>query len=521
MGEYILAYDIGTGYAKAALLDLKFNVLSVKTYAYGVYFPKKGYAEQDPLDWWKAVVKTTDEIINEIGVSPKEISALVFTAQMMSTVPVDKDGNPLMRSMIWMDTRAADIAKKIIGSGVLKVSGYNLMTLLMFLRITGGAPGLAGKDVLPKILWVKYNMPDIYEKTYKFLDCKDFLIMKTTGNPVTTKDTAGVTWMMDTRPGRHGWSKKILKKYGVDESKLPDIIESTDIAGELTEEAAEELGLVKGIPVIGGAGDFPSNAVGSGAVKEKEYHIYIGTSILTGAHVKKRITDVSHYMGSILSAIPDRYLFVSEQETGGACLDWVKHNFFRKEEEEMGEKVYELFDEIASKIPVGSEGLIFTPWICGEKTPIDDETVRGLFYNLSAEHTRDHAVRAAMEGVAFEAYWALFYMMKHTGKISWINFVGGGALRRTWAQILADVFGIQVRVTENPREVGVRGAAMIAAVGLKKYRSFEEAAKNVRIKAVYNPNKKNHEKYIEIFKVFLKIYEQNKKIFRILNTKKE
>ena len=518
-GKLFLSYDVGTTYLKSGLIDTKFNILRIKLGNYPVYFPKKGYAEQDPFDWWKTVVKTTNQLIEEKNVDVSKIAAIVFAGQTLSTVLINKDGKPLMRSMIWMDSRAAPQAKKTMGGGLIKVSGYNLFSLIRFLRITGGGPGLAGKDVMPRIIWVKENMPNIYRETHKFLDSNGFMIYKATGKTVISRFDGHLTWLMDTRPGKYNWSKTILKKYGIDEEKLPEIKLSTDIAGRLTKEAAHELNLPEGIPVIVGAGDIASVAVGSGAVKEKEYFLYIGTSDFMGAHIKKRKVDVSHYMGSICSAIPGMYLYTGEQETAGTCLDWVKNEIFKKVAGELGEKIYDLLDDVASRIAPGSEGLMFTPWLSGEKTPIDDGTIRGGFHNLSLEHTREHAVRAVMEGVTFNIRWAFMHMEKHVGKAEWINFVGGGAMRKTWGQITADVLNKEMRQVENPREAGVRGAAMIANVALGIHRDFPTAAKQVRITRVFKPNLGNVKLYNRLFIEFKKFYKSNKKICKDLNLK--
>jgi len=517
--KLVLSYDVGTTYLKAGLMDTKFNILETKLANYPVYFPKKGYAEQDPFDWWKTVVKTTNQLIEEKNVNKSKIAAIVFAGQTLSTVLINKDGEPLMRSMIWMDSRAAPQAKKTMGGGLIKISGYNLFSLIRFLRITGGGPGLAGKDVIPRILWLKENMPDIYRETHKFLDSNGFMIYKATGKKAISRFDAHLTWLMDTRPRKYNWSKTILKKYGIDKEKLPEIKLSTDIAGRLTKEAAHELNLPEGIPVIVGAGDIASVAVGSGAVNEKECFLYIGTSDFMGAHVKKRKVDVSHYMGSICSAIPDMYLYTGEQETAGTCLDWVRNEIFEKEAEELGEKIYDRLDEIASRIPPGSKGLIFTPWLSGERTPINNDTIRGGFHNLSLEHTREHTVRAVMEGVTFNILWAFMCMEKRVGEAEWVNFVGGGAMRKTWGQITADVLNRELRQVENPREAGVRGATMIATVALGIHKDFPTAAKQVRIARIFKPNPENVKLYNRLFIEFKKFYKNNKKICEDLNLK--
>ncbi|MGQ4892832.1 MAG: xylulokinase [Candidatus Njordarchaeia archaeon] len=515
--KFIIAYDIGTTLLKTAILNEKLEVLAKETMGYPIHVPQKGYAEQDPLDWWKAIVETTHRAMEDANITKEKISGIIFSAMMSTLIPINKDGEPLTKALTWLDTRAAPQAEKLVSKGILKVSGYNLFSLWKFLRITGGAPGLAGKDNISRIIWFKEEAPDIYRDTYKFLDAKDYLIYKTTGETVTSRDLAHLWWLMDTRPKVMDWSKALLKKYKIDREKLPEIKLSIDIAGKLKRKAARELGLKEGTPVIVGAGDITTVAVGSGAVRENEFHVYIGTSDWVAAHSKERKLDIFHYIGPLNSAIPDRYLIIAEQETAGACLDWVKENMFKEEMDQMGEKVYDLFDEIVSKIPPGAEGLIFTPWLAGERAPLDDETVRGGFHNLSIEHNREHMVRAVMEGVAFNMYWVLEYMEKLLKPVNWVNFVGGGALRKQWNQILADMFGKEIRKVEMPREVGVRGATIIALVALKHFESFEQASSIIKIEKVYKPNLEVTKFYKGIFKEFKEIYNKNKDMYRRMN----
>jgi xylulokinase len=516
--KLFLAYDVGTTNLKAGLLDTKFNILGKKSTRYPVYIPRKGYAEQDPMDWWNAVVETTNQLIDEKKLNTSRIGGIVFCGQTLSTVLVSKDGEPLMRSMIWMDARAAPQAKRMIGGGLIKISGYNLRSLWRFLRITGGGPGLAGKDQISKLVWLKENKPNIYKQTYKFLDSNGFMIFKATGNPVISKFDAHLSWLMDTRQGRQGWSKSLLKRYRLDEGKLPEIKSSTDVAGKLTKHAARELNLPEGTPVVVGAGDVACVAVGSGAVKEGEFFVYIGTSDFMGVHIKERKTDISHYMGTVCSAIPDMYLYTGEQETGGTCLDWVRDQVFKWETEKQGEKVYDLMEQSAIDVPPGSKGLMFTPWLSGEKTPFDNNTIRGGFHNLSIEHNRGIIVRAVMEGVALNMRWAFRCMEKKVGKkADWVNFVGGGAVSPTWGQIIADVLDRATRQVENPKEAGVRGATMIGTVALGIDSSLASAARGVKITRVFKPKPENAKLYDGLFVEFKRLYESHKEICRDLN----
>jgi xylulokinase len=511
-GKYILAHDTGTSSNKAVLVGLDGEIIGHASADYQVVYPRRGYAEQSPMDWWNAVTKTTSEILKTTKIKPPDIAAIIFTTQMSGTLPVNSEGEPLTPCLIWLDTRAKEQAERM-SRGIIKVAGYDLFTLIKFLRITGGIYGHAGKDPICKILWLKEKEPKIYAETYKFLDCKDYLIYKCTGNFVTSRDCANVWWMMDTRKGRFTWSDSILKKYGITKSKLPEIMKSTDVAGKLTSKAASEMDLCEGIPVIVGAGDVASAATGSGAIKEKKLHAYIGTSSWLGCHLSERKKDLFHYIGSICSANPEMYLCVAEQETAGACLDWLKNTLFPEDRED----IYGIINETAAKVEPGAKGLIFTPWLFGERAPIDDPTVRGGFYNLSLEHSREHMIRAVLEGVALNLKWALGYMEKLSEKAESINIIGGGAMLDAWCQIFADALGRRIKLVHDPKEAGARGAAIIAMVALGYLGSFEEAEKLVKIDKVYEPNPKNVPVYERIFREFKSIYKNNKKMYRRLN----
>ncbi|MBU7036448.1 MAG: FGGY-family carbohydrate kinase, partial [Theionarchaea archaeon] len=408
---------------------------------------------------------------------------------------------PLMNCMTWLDSRAAGQAKKIIGKGILKVSGYSLIPLFQFLRITGGSPGKAGKDAISKIVWLKEEAPQIYQGSYRLLDVKDYLIYRCTGKFVTSRDCANVSWMMDTRPGKFCWSQTILNKYGIDGEKLPDIRKSTDIAGRVTESASRELTVPEGTPVITGAGDMASAALGSGAVLPGEPHVYVGTSSWIAAHLPARKKDLRHYMGSICSGNPDLYMLVAEQETASGCLEWIKHNIVREWD-------YEQLNQYVSEVEPGAGGVIFTPWLFGERSPLDDSEVRAGFYNLSLEHTRGHMARAVYEGVAVNISWAFQYFEQlissfRAGNV--VNLIGGGAQSTVWCQIFADALGCPVARVENPVDAGARGAAALALLSLGHLEEFADIKKLITVEKRFEPREENTALYRKMREEFKSI----------------
>jgi xylulokinase len=510
---HILAHDVGTSGSKGTLIDGSLNVTATDSAEYDVLFPQKGYAEQNPEDWWDAVVQTTHNLLEKTGIPPEDIAGVVFSAQMAGILPIDSEGTPLMNCMTWLDSRAAGQAKRIIGSGIVKVSGYSALPLLQFLRITGGAPGLAGKDAISKILWLKQEEPSIYKDAYKLLDVKDYLIYKCTHTYVTSRDCANISWLADTRPGKFCWSDPLLKKYGIDKEKLPQIKKSTATAGTITKQASGELGIPEGTPVVTGAGDMASAAVGSGALEEGETHVYIGTSSWVGAHLTSRAKDLAHYMGSICSANPDMYLCISEQETASGCLEWIKTNVVR-------ELDYDQLNEYVSTVEPGAGGIVFTPWLFGERSPLDDPHVRGGFYNLSLEHTRGHMARAVYEGVAVNIKWALQYFEKLVSKVrklDQIYIIGGGAKSDVWCQIFADAFSKPVLRVEHPLDAGARGAAGVALVGLHCVEGFSTIKQLIHVEKKFLPDRVHAQTYEQILAEFKTLYK--KKVSQKKNTR--
>jgi xylulokinase len=502
--NYILAHDVGTSGSKGTLFNDRLEMVASQSAQYEVLFPKKGYAEQTPLDWWEAIIRTTRALLEQTRIRGEDITGIVFSAQMAGVLPIDDHGDALMNCLTWLDTRAAPQAERIIGEGFLKISGYSVFPLIQFLRITGGSPGIAGKDAISKILWLKEEAPQVYREAVKLLDVKDYLIYRCTGEYVTSRDCAHISWLMDSRRGRFGWSKALLKKYGIDESKLPRIKKSTDVAGYVSRDAAQELQVPEGIPVMVGAGDMASAAIGSGAIHPGETHVYVGTSSWIGAHLPSRKKDLSHYMGSICSAQPGLYLCIAEQETASGCLEWIKNNVVR-------EFSYDQLNEYVSTVEPGSGGVIFTPWLFGERSPLDDPQVRSGFYNLSLEHDRSHMARAVYEGVAVNIKWALTYfrnLLEKTAPLNHINLIGGGVLSDVWCQIFADAFAMPVWRMHNPLGAGARGAAAIALVGLKIFKSFSAIPPLITVEKKFEPVPAHVPIYEDILREFKNIYKK-------------
>jgi xylulokinase len=301
---------------------------------------------------------------------------------------------------------------------------------------------------------------------------------------------------------------------------LPDLLPANSILGTLSPPVAEEWGLRTDISVITGSPDIHSAAVGSGAVADYETHLYIGTSSWLTCHVPKKKTDILHSLASLPSGIPGRYLLTNEQECAGVNLQFLRDNVFFHEDELAIQKpsnAYHLFDRIAQRVPAGSGNLIFTPWLYGERAPVEDRFVRGGFFNQSLHSTREHMVRAVFEGVAYNTRWLLMYVERFIRrKLGAIHFVGGGAKSDVWCQILADVLNRTIRQMRDPIEVNVRGAALLAAAALG-YIRYDEIVSLVPVAQSYPPNPDHRTTYDRLFREFIAIYDGNRKIYARLN----
>ena len=518
--KYILTVDLGTSGPKVVLFTTQGDVVDNDFASTGYTLLPGGGAEQDPYEWWAAIKTAILNVLNRNQSERKSIEAISVTTQWSGTVAVDKNGKPLMNAINWMDARGAAQVKKIT-KGIIEIEGYGISKIWHWLRRTGGMPAHAGKDPIAHILFIKENMPDIYAKTYKFLEPKDYINLILSGKFVSTFDTMVLHWVTDNRDINNvKYSEKLLSLSGIEREKLPDMVYADEIIGTLRKEIAEDLGLSKDVKIIAGTPDINSAAIGSGAIERKHAHLYIGTSSWLASYVPYKKTDIFHNIASLPSALRGKYLITNEQETAGECINFLRDNVFFHNDvlnTPSPEKYYELINELAGQSPVGSNKLIFTPWLYGERSPIEDNFVRGGFYNLSLQHTRKDMIRAVFEGVAFNNRWLLKYVEKLAGNsFEYISFIGGGALSDLWSQILADVLQREIRQMEQPVLVNARGAYTLAVIGLGYFKAAE-ISQTAKTKKIYQPDKTNIKIYDELFNEYLNIYKKNKTIYWRLN----
>ena len=520
-GKFILAIDLGTSGPKVALVSTQGELIGSEFEETRVLYPPGGGAEQLPGEWWDAIQNACKRLLAKGLVPNDEIVAVASTAQWSGTVAVDQDGNALGNAIIWMDSRGAPYIQKL-ADGPLNVEGYGLAKILKWIQLTGGAPGISGKDPFAHILYLKHVHPKIYQRTYKFLEPIDYIGLRLTGNFAASFNSITLYWLTDNRNIENvKYHDGLIKLSTIDRAKLPDLKPANAILGHLHPDIARAWGLREDVQVLMGSPDVHSAAVGSGAVRDYEPHLYIGTSAWLTCHVPFKKTDLFHNLAALPSGIPGRYLLSNEQECAGGCLQYLRNNVFFPQDElstnERPANAYQLFDQIAERTSAGSDKLIFTPWLYGERTPVDDHLVRGGFYNQSLNTTRAHMVRAVFEGVAYNSRWLLKYVeLFNKRPVDAINMVGGGAKSNIWCQIHADVLNRPIRQVRDPIEVNVRGAALLASASLG-YLRYDEIGTHVKIANTYMPNPAHRKIYDELFNEFLAIYESNRKIYSRLN----
>ena len=529
---YVIAYDVGTTGVKTCLFSItdKIELLGAASEGYNLYVYPDGGAEQDPDEWWEAMRTSTHTVMKKAKIKKSDISGISFCSQMQALVLVDKEGNAVRRAMSYMDQRAREELKKGIAYGP-QIAGANIPKLLKALKITG-AVAASVKDPVWKYKWVEAHEPDAFNRAYKWLDVKEYLIGRMTGEFVMTQDSAFASMLYDIH--KKCWSEEMCKIYGINPKHLAKIVKCTDKVGELSKKAADELELEPGTAVFGGGGDASLIGVGAGSVDLGDTHVYSGTSGWVSTVVDKSVVDTSAMIAAIVGARDGYYNYFAELETAAKCVEWVKDHLAldeidiyldksknlkhgKADQEVIYTNLYDYMMAVVNTVPAGSNGVVFTPWLHGNRCPFEDPTSRGMFFYISLETGKSEMIRAVVEGVCFHMRWLLETEAKKVSTSSTIRFVGGGALNDVTCQILADCTGRTVETVDSPQNIGAVGAAVTIAVGTGLIKDIGEAKKLIPAAKVFKPNPALKPVYDRNYKVYTNLYKANKENFAILN----
>lgn len=499
--DYLLSYDVSSTGCKAALVATDGQMLQSAFEEFPTYYPQPLQAEQDPEEWWRAIIISTQRVLQASAIEVNQILGMAFCTTMTNIVVLDKDNKLLRPCIYWLDGRAGEEARFIMR----RLGGERIFT-----QIVGATP--SGKDQLPKILWLKNNEPDIYERGKYFLDASGYLLFRATGE-------MAYEWSIASGLGLFNFKSKqldtlLMRYFGVDAEKFPDLVKSVDKVGGLTQQAAADLGLPPGIPVFGGAGDAVIAAVGSGTVNEGEAYLNLGTSAFIGVLTSKQVTG-RRGLATLQSADPEMLMLFGETSTAGASLEWALRELYGAEP---GAESLAAMDQEVEQAEPGAGGLIFTPWMYGERCPIPDESLRGAFVNLSINRTRQQMARAVYEGIAYNLRWIIDSIDELYGiKYETLRVLGGGARGLPWLKIIADITGCKLEVLPDPRERQAVGVALVAAIGLGIYPSFQALKELVPVDLVVEPDDSHRDTYTQRYAAYRRIYPALRDLYHDLN----
>lgn len=498
-----LGIDSGTSGVKAVIIDETGAVRGIGYWECDVKSPKPGWAEQDPMDWWRACDKAVKAAVTQSGCG-KEVVSIGFSGQMQGNVMLDQDGKPIGDCMIWLDQRANDeveeIRRMISDEEALSITTNHCLNSYW----------------APKLLWIKKHRPEDFERTAKVVFTKDFLRYMMTGEIATEVSDASLTFFMDV-PNRC-WSQRMLDAIGIPKEMLPErLVESSEIVGQLKESVAKEWGLPAGILVAAGAGDQPACGVGIGVVGPGVIGSSIGTSgTVFGCSDKPFIIDRECGTFSMCHAVPDQWCFLGLSLTSGASFKWLRDNIFADKKQSMaaqGLDIYDYMTGLGGKAPTGSKGLIFLPYLNGDKTPNNDEKARGVWFGLSQQQGIHEICRSIMEGVTYSLRDTVELFRECGLEVKKVVASGGGAKSQLWRQIQADIYNASV-VTTNMEEGPAAGAAILGAVGAGCFKSVEEGCGAiVKVTSVTEPDMKNVEIYNEYYQIYRSLYTSLKNDF--------
>ena len=514
---HVLAVDLGTGGLKVGLVSLEGEIAWWEhrpvTTAYGA----RGSATQDAGEWWRLVADATRHGVAATGLRAEQVVAVAVTGQWGSTVPVDEHGAPVGPCVMWMDTRGAAYSRAVVGG---HLQGYRGRTLLTWVRHSGGVPSTSGDDPVGHMLLLDRDSPATAAQARWYLEPVDYLAMRFTGVAAATHISMTAAWLTDNRRlDVLAYDETLVRLAGVDPSKLPPLVPSGSVIGPVRADVAAELGISPTAGVVTGMPDLHGATVGSGCVLDHEAHLSIGTTGWISCPLPGKKTDVLRQLATVPGLGTGSYLLGNNQESAGRCLQWFRDNVAR--DCDGGPPGYDAITALAATAPAGAGGVIFTPWLKGERSPVDDRTARAGFHNLSLATSQPHLSRAVLEGVAYNLRWLLRAAEHFTRRrLDPLRAVGGGARSDLWCQVVADVCDRTVERVTDPLLCGLRGAGLAAGLALGAV-TPPEVRSLVPTDAAFHPDPGNRAVYDRLFAEFPRLYRGEHSMFGRLNRSAE
>lgn len=505
MKNYIIAHDLGTTGNKATLYDQNGALTGSDFVGYATDYAQTGWAEQNPEDWWRAVCRSTQVLLQKTRVKPAEIAGVTFSGQMMGCVPLDARARPLRSAIIWADQRATEqtrwVGERVDPAAMYQITGHRL------------SPAYS----LEKILWLRDHQPDIFKETFKFVHAKDAIVARLTGQFVTDPSDASGMNLFDLRQGR--WSDQILEATAFDPARLPEVRASTEVVGEVRPDVAEAVGLVAGTPVVIGGGDGACAAAGAGVVREGAAYTYVGSSAWIALATAQPIFDPEQRTFTFCHLVPGMFMPIGTMQAAGASYQWAREQLAELEKqaaETVGLSPYELMNLKAESSAPGANGLIFLPYLLGERSPRWNPNARGAFVGLTIRHTRADMLRAVLEGVTFNLRLILETLTRQGAAIETMRLIGGGARGRFWNELMANIFGLPVQRLTILEEATSMGAALAGGVGVGLYPDFSLAEAMNPVAKTIEPDPASQATYESLLPVFEVTYQALEPVFDML-----
>jgi xylulokinase len=506
--RFVLAVDLGSGALKVGSLSLDGRLHREAQLDLDTERSPGGGAVQDASAWWQAVRRLTPEVL--AGLPQEHVVAVACTGQWASTVPVDEAGEPVGPCITWLDTRGARHSREVVGGPLM---GYSPSALATWVRHTAGVPSPFGGDPVSHMLFLERDQPDVAAAARWYMEPVDLLTMRFTGRAAATHASMSGAWLTDNRHlDRRSYDAALIRRAGIDGSKLPPLVETGSLVGTVRPEVATELGIDPAAQVVTGSPDLHSAAFGTGGVELGQPHLTISTTSWISLPVAKKKTDAMRSIATVPGLDSSSYLVANNHEAAGLCLRWLRESFHTGEPPE-----FERLIELAEQAPPGSDGVIFTPWIAGERSPVDDRHARGGWHNLSVQTGNAELIRAVLEGVAYNSRWLNDAVERFVGgRLNNLRIFGGGAVSSLWCQIHADVMDRTIERVAEPLHTNLRGAGLMASLALGAVEKAE-IRDLVEVDRVFEPNAANRSAYDRLYAEFPGLYKAQRKMFARLN----